>query len=257
MCNPRRVRVTATREIAEEWRRVASRSARVSGSVQGEARVRRPLGHLGAQVLQALQMLLDRGLPGWIETEQGYRFDLEGGHVIYDLDAAELEVVAVMQDDLAVDGSAERELSGTVQETLQSEQEGRYYDDGWGGRTEQTARAEAQQALEQDLEQQARQRQQQAADQVEEEQAEELSAEAQAAAEQNYQEQAAALRARLEQAAQQRLETLGVRAFRAFNELLAQAYGEAMLAYARSQGATGISRTDKDGILEIEFFVDG
>lgn len=257
MCNPRRVQVTATREFAEEWRRAVSRQATVSGRVAGEARLRRPLGHLGAPVLRALQLMLDRGVEGWEETESGYRYDLEGGSVLYDLDAEELEIVAHLEETVTVDGSAELELQGEVSEAVSTEQEGRYYDDGYGGRTEETARREAEQAAERSLDDAVRHRLTEAADEAEAAHDDEVRAAAQADAERRFQEAAARRRAALERAAQARLETLGVRGLRVFNGLLANAFGDAMLAYAQAQGATNISRTDNDGVLEIEFFVDG
>src|SRR5262249_57039713 len=44
MCNPRRVRITATRELAEAWQREVTRSVQLRGRVVGEARARQALG---------------------------------------------------------------------------------------------------------------------------------------------------------------------------------------------------------------------
>ena len=43
MCNPRRVTVTATRDIAEAWRREVSRTVQLTEQVTGEARLRQTL----------------------------------------------------------------------------------------------------------------------------------------------------------------------------------------------------------------------
>jgi hypothetical protein len=66
----------------------------------------------------------------------------------------------------------------------------------------------------------------------------------------------AARRAALAEQAQTHLETVGLHCRQAFNQALALAYRDAILAYARRHGAEGISCRDDDGVLEIEFFVD-
>jgi len=256
MCNPRRVRVTATREIAEEWRRSVERSVSLGGWARGEARVRRPLGQMGAPVLAALQMLLDRGAEGWNETERGFRLEIEGGYLIYDIDAQELEIVAVLEDEVQATGSAGTELRGQVRERLETEQEGRYWDDGYGGRTEEVARREAEQAAQRELDRSTAQHLADAADQAEAAEAERLQTAAREDAERQLAVQQAARDAELAEAARARLDAVGLRALRAFNGLLAEAYRDAILAYARSRGADGIRCDDNNGTLEIEFRID-
>lgn len=257
MCNPRRVLVTATREIAEEWRREVTRTVALSGQVTGEARVRQPLAQMGAPVLRALQLLLDQGVPGWEETGHGYRHPVEGGYCLYDCETEELEIVATLDATVEAQASAAAELHGEVHEQLSTEQEGRYYDDGYGGRNEATARAEAEQAAARALDETASRRLAEAADQAAAEQAPAMDAEARALAGQRLAQAATARRAELADQARAHLDTVGLRARQVFNGLLAQAYREAILAYARSQGASGVSCTDTDGVLDIEFFVDG
>jgi hypothetical protein len=84
MCNPRRVSITATRELAEAWRREVSRTVQLRGRVVGEARVRQALGPtLGVPARRALDAALAGGVEGWREVEGGYRHDVEGGYVVY------------------------------------------------------------------------------------------------------------------------------------------------------------------------------
>lgn len=257
MCNPRRVLVTATREIAEEWQRQVTRTVALDGQVTGEARVRQALTGMGEPVLRALQMRLDRGMPGWEESERGFRHAVDGGYVIFDPEREELEIVATLADTVVGHAVASTTLRGELRVRLQTEQDEPYYDDGYGGRTEATARAEAERVAARTLDAEARRRLQAAADQAEAEQAAALDGEAGVLAEQRLAANVAARRAELAEQARAHLDTVGLRARQAFNALLAEAYRDAILAYARSQGASGISCSDQDGVVDIEFFVDG
>jgi hypothetical protein len=257
MCNPRRVLVTATRDIAEEWHREVSRTVALDGQVTGEARVRQPLARMGEPVLRALQLLLDQGVVGWTETELGYRYEVEGGYCLYDIEGEALEIVAALEATVAAQASVAAELHGAVHERLSTEQEGHYYDDGFGGHNESTALAEADRAAREALDQAARGLLDQAAEQAIAAQTPALEDQARALAEQRLAQAAESRRAELADQARGHLDTVGLRARQAFNALLAQAYREAILAYARSQGASGISVTDTDGVLDIELFIDG
>jgi hypothetical protein len=257
MCNPRRIVVSASRDIAEAWSRQVTRSVALSSQVTGEARLRQPLDDsLGAPVLAALEALLDGGVDGWEETDQGYRHTVEGGYVLYDLEHGALEIVATLDDTVSGEASAAADLSGVLDEQLQTEQEGRYYDDGWGGRTEETARKEAEQAAQQALDEATRERLQAAGDQAEEAHAAELQAQAEAEARQHLQQAADERRAALAAQASRHLDTVGLRCRQAFNGLLAGAYRDAILAYARAHGADGLSCHEDDGVVDIEFFVE-
>jgi hypothetical protein len=53
--------------------------------------------------------------------------------------------------------------------------------------------------------------------------------------------------------AARRLTAVGIQGRNAFHAVLAQAYREAILAYARQRGADRISCSEDGGVLEIEF----
>jgi hypothetical protein len=57
----------------------------------------------------------------------------------------------------------------------------------------------------------------------------------------------------LEARAAERLEAVGLRCRQAFHQVLARAYRDAILAYARRQGAEVVHDREDDGTLEIEF----
>lgn len=257
MCNPRRVQVTLTRDIAQAWEREISRSVSLSTQVTGEARVRQAMtDSVGAPVQRALEMLLAQGCEGWQETEQGYRHDVEGGYVVYNPDAHVLEIVATLNDQVATEATQTDVIGGTHRETLNTTQTGQYYDDGWGGRTEDVAKAEAGKAAEQALDEQGRNRVREIAEQAERENADAVRARAEAKARQQLDRQAQERQEALSRQARQNLDTVGVQCRQAFNGLLAQAYRDAILAYARRNGAEGLSCQDDGDIVEIEFFME-
>jgi ATPase subunit of ABC transporter with duplicated ATPase domains len=144
-----------------------------------------------------------------------------------------------------------------VIEEISTQQEADYYDDDIDGHTHARAEHEAQSAAQQELDKMARARLEQV--QAQAEAAEDSAAQAQAQADAQAQlDQAAQERHTLlsEQAAQH-LDVVGLRCRQAFNTLLAQAYRDAILAYARRNGAENISCQDGDDVLEIEFFMEG
>lgn len=258
MCNPRRVTVTATRNIAEAWQREVSRTVELSEQVVGEARLRQALSSsLGNAALRALEARLAAGAPGWQTVDEGYRYDVEGGYVLYRPDEQALEIVASLHDVVQAQGSAVTVLQGELRDTLTAEEARTYYEDGYAGRNEARAREEAEEAVQKQLSLTLKERLAQAERQAESAEDARLQAKARQDAEQKLARSAEERRQALNQQAKTHLETVGLRCRQAFHQLLAQAYRDAILAYARRQGAEGIECHEDEGVLEIEFFVDG
>ncbi len=257
MCNPRRIRVTVTRDLAEAWSHEISRTATLTERVTGEARVCQPLSHsLGAPVLRALETLLDSGDSGWEEEDGGFRFEVEGGYAFYDMDEQNLEIVATREDTVEGVATASLELTGRVEEELKVDKEGRYYDDGYGGHTKERARQQARAAAGEELERLKKARLEKARQTAEAAEDANLQTRAEADARARLDRAAGERRVALAEAAAQRLDTVGLRCRQAFNTLLARAYRDAILAYARRNGAEGITAQDGDEYLEVEFFME-
>lgn len=257
MCNPRRVTVTTTRDIAEAWRREVSRTVELAERVVGEARLRQALSaKLGKPALRALEARLAAGADGWREVVEGYRCDVEGGYVVYRLDEQVLEIVATLAAGVAAQGVAETVLEGEVRDTFRAEAERTYYTDAYAAGNEVRAREAAAKDIQRQLEAVTRQRLKEAQQQAEAAAAAGLQAQAESAARRQLAAIAAQRQAALAQQAETHLEAVGLRCRQAFNQLLAQAYRDAILAYARRHGAEDISCRDEEGVLEVEFFVD-
>jgi len=253
MCNPRHVRVRAAMHLAEAWNQEVRRQVTLHGAATGRASVRESLaGSLGVPVLSALDRVLD-GLEGWQAQDGDYRYDLDGGYVLYHADTGELEIVAELTSEITAEGTAGTTVSGRVDENVEVEGTGRYYDDNWGGYTEETARRDAEANASRNLEDAAAERLAQARAEVEGRVAATVEAQARAAAQAALADLTTAQIAELERRAEQQLTTVGVQGRRVFHQALAQAYRDAILAYARSRHAEGVRLSGSEGVLDIEF----
>lgn len=263
MCNPRRVQVTATRQVREAWEREVRRAATVSAEVGGEARIRQQLdASVGAPALMAMQLRLARGAEGgcdgWAAQADGaYRHDVEGGYLLYRPDQRTLEIVATVAETLTETGVASRTVGGRLETDIEAAGEAGYYDDGWGGHTEERARREAEQAAERNAEASARERLQAAADAAEQAADAQLTEAAAAAGRQRLAERAELHRAELEQRAREHLGEVGIRARQAFHRLLALGYRDALEGLARRRGVApgDIDTRETDEYLEIELLL--
>jgi hypothetical protein len=251
MCNPRQVEVRATRRLAEAWEQEVRRQVTLYGRAVGRAAVREQLS-IGRPVLACLDRVLQE-VDGWQEVDDGYRYDVAGGHVIFHSGSGELEIVAELSSDVEAAGEASATLRGEVAEELEAEGVGRYYDDGWSGFTEDRARRMAEAAAQEELDRVAAERIAQAHALAESGADSHLRAQAQESAEAALAAAAAAREAELAAEASQRLTTVGVQARAVFNLALAQAYEMAVLAYARSRRAEGLQVTRSGGVVSIAF----
>ena len=253
MCNPRRVRVRATRQLAQAWEEEVRRQVTRTADLVAEARIREPLAaDIGAPTLSALASVLDR-TPGWDWNGEAFVHQIEGGEISFDPVTRELQIVARLAEQVEATAEAAHRVGGTIDETVEADGQGTYYDDGWGNLTEETARAEAernaQSAIDAAVDDLVAQRRAGA----NEEQGATVEAEAAAQAERVLAERSAARRLELQREAARRLEAIGIRGRNLFHGVLAEAYRDAILAFAEARGADGIRCSQADGVLEIEF----
>ncbi|MFJ3673143.1 hypothetical protein ACIPSE_42460 [Streptomyces sp. NPDC090106] len=263
MCNPRRVRVEATREVVEAWELALERSARASDSVVSELEVRHPFG---GTLGQATRQIFERTLgtaDGWHAENGGHVLPLPDGRVRYDPGTGELVVTARLEDQVTVEGHAAETLRGTVREEATGSGVGRYYADGFAGRTREVAEREARAVAEADAVDRARQ----LTDRLREQAGREQSSAAAAAEERlrraadddaraRLAEERERVRADLDGRNRERIARLGEDGLRAVNGVLATAYQRALLEFARQHGATGIRQEESDGGIDIEFEID-
>jgi hypothetical protein len=254
MCNPRRIRVRATQELAEAWQQEVRRQAIRSGRTSGEARVRESLADsVGGPTLAALTAVLAR-LDGWVEFPDGtFRHELDGGHIVFDPATRELEITATVSAEVSVTEEASTVVAAGVSGTVEAEGEGVYYDDGWGGFTADTAQRDAEQNLERSMAEALRARRERAREEADAAAADALERAAAERAEATFTAAAAARAAALRREATDRLLAVGVEGRALFHTALAEAYRDAILAYARSRQASNLRHSEQDGVLDIEF----
>ncbi|WP_344447763.1 hypothetical protein [Acrocarpospora macrocephala] len=255
MCNPRRIRVRATRLLAESWDHEVRRSVELTDQVVGEARVRERLSRsVGLPTLTALARVLGR-TEGWEEGEDGvFRHPLDGGVLSYDPDSRDLEIVARVSDRVRATGAARATVRAEIRDTVAATGIGTYYDDEWGGITEEDATREANRDAEVALDAAAETARAKQREQAEKAHGDVLAGQAHRNALDTLAVLRGARERELADEASRLLTDIGADARALFHRALAEAYRDAILAYARTRRATGISSTEgPDGVLDIEF----
>jgi hypothetical protein len=257
MCNPRRIQVQATRLLAEAWDQEVRRQVTLHGRAVGRAAVRENLAAtVGRPVLACLDRVLAR-LDGWRETQDGYRHDVAGGYVVYHSDTGELEIVAERTSDVEGEGEAATTVSAEVTEELAAAGSGRWYEDNWGGFTEERARQSAEAEAQRALDLAAADRIAAARERADTDAGLEIQTQAEQRAQAALDRAMAERGEQLASAAAQELAAVGARARAAFNPVLAEAYRDAILAFARSRHAEGVRTTSDGNVLTIQFEVEG
>jgi hypothetical protein len=254
MCNPRRIRVRATRELAEAWEQEVRRQVTRSGQTVAEARVREPLGSsVGGPTLTALAAVLSR-TDGWDEDAEGvFRHRLAGGAIAFDPATRELEIVARESAEVSSVGEAVATVRAEVADTVAGEGTGTYYDDGWRGITQADAQAAAEQNLNRSLDAAARALRDQARRDADRDAGATLQEEAERQADAAFVSASAARSQELRARAAASLAAVGIEGRTLFHQALAEAYRDAILAYARARHADNIQCTENGGVVEIEF----
>ncbi|MBO3747499.1 hypothetical protein J5X84_15585 [Streptosporangiaceae bacterium NEAU-GS5] len=229
------------------------RRVTLRGTAHGEARIREPLGtSLGAPTLAALPAALAHA-EGWRREEHRYVHSLEGGYVAYLPESREIEIVATGQRGVEAAGDAGMLLRGELTETFEAEGEGVYYTDGEGGHTPASARRVAETRAQHALDHQVRDALHAAQEAAELREAAALESDAGSRARNELDRRTAEVSEELRRDAALRLEAVGVQARNAFHRVLAVAYRDAILAYARSRGALGVVCAERDGVVDIQF----
>ena len=259
MCNPRRVSVTATREVAEAWQVELERRVALSDTVVSELEISFPFGGtLGDRTRAVFESALGRD-PHWTRTADGaHELRLTDGQVIYRPADGELVVRARLTDTARAEGVASTTLSGTVTDVAHGEGEGRYYYGDSHGRqaADVQARRNAESAAERNaraLLDNVRRRAERASARAERDAEDDVRQAAAEDAAVRLEAERARVREELDALNRVRAEQLGQDALRAVNAVLALAYREALLAFAEENGATGVRVEESADSIAIEF----
>ncbi len=263
MCHPRRVMIHLAQAIEEAWRTTVEQTATAEGEVQELARLTAniPLdAEMGDRALQMLERILQgefEEFEAWTRDDEGnYCRDLGQVTLIYRPGTHQLVVEAGLTEQIEAQVQATAKAGGFTVGEVAVEAIGRYYEDGWGGRTEARARQEAQTQAEQKLAEaaEALHRRQHAAE------IEAATAQAQAQAETAAAEELARLQTEARQALRQRLQsTLAEaeeRVYHTMNRLVGEAYRRTLIQMVQENGGRVLTdeRTGSVINLELELF---
>jgi len=259
MCNPRRVRVQATRKIAEAWRAEINQAATAQGSVESEARLSQSIADLlpppaRAAFEQAMQLSAD-----WEWADGEYRRPVAGGYIAYRPDTGELEIAITLSVAIEAVGTATLVATGEVADEVKVEASGTYYDDNWRGHTRAAAKKRAQAAANAKADELAAQRAEALKFQAEEAARHELNRrtgeaaeEAKRTAERRLTLQAEEMRTDLDEQASQQLEAVQAETLRGIFQLVAAGYSAALQEYAAEHGEN-LQVSEEEGVIQIQF----
>lgn len=139
MCNPRRLVVNLTQQIEEECQATVTETATARLDVQERLERVIPLGErLGPSARLGLSAALNEGFRGWRRAEgEAERFTHELGPLRLSLDTDSAELVVAIERQSAVSGTArdEDEFRVSIRGTVEAEESGMAYDDGYRGLT--------------------------------------------------------------------------------------------------------------------------
>ena len=263
MCNPRRVMIHLARAIEEAWRTTVEQSVTAEGEVQELARIVADIP-LDAEMGDRALIMMERLMQGEFEDDGPWDRDAEGNYrrdlgevvLIYQPGSHQLVVEAALTETISAEARATAETGGFTVGEVAVEAVGRYYSDGWGGRTEERARQEAEAEAERKLAEavEALHRQQHA-DELEQAEAEaRAEAEAEAAAELER------LQAETRQALRERLQVVLAeaedRVYHTMNRLVGEAYRRTLIEMVQRNGGRILADERSGSVinLEVELF---
>ncbi len=259
MCNPRKVMVHLTEAIEEAWRTTIEQTATAEDEIQELAQITADIpldAEMGDMALQVMERLM-RGefddYAAWDEDEEGnFRRDLGEVTLIYTPGTRQLIVEARLTELITIEARATAEASGLTIGEVAAEAVGRYYDDGWGGRTEEHARRDAQTEAERRMAAatEALHREQHAGEIATAETAAQAEADARAA------EQLAQIREDTRDALRQRLQVVMAEAedriYHTMNRLVGEAYRHSLIEMALENGGRVVSDERSGSVINLE-----
>lgn len=263
MCNPRRVMIHLKRSIEQAWRTTIEETAQRQGQVQELARINADIpldAEMGDQALLMLERVLQgefAGFEAWDRADDGtYRRDLGDVVLVYQPGSHQLQIEARLTEMITAEARGSAEASGFTVGEAAVEAVGHYYSDGWGGRTEQRARTEAQDEAQKRLDEAIEALHQQ--QHVQEIQA--AGAAAHAQAEQDAAMQLERTRAEMRLALRERLQMILAnaedRVCRTMNTLVGEAYSQTLIQLVHDNGGRVLSNERTGSVINLELELD-
>ena len=255
MCNPRKIRVRASRRLAEAWQTEITRTAQVTDTLTGEAHIIQPFGASLAEPVRVRFAELLAADPAWQETGEGYRYQLPNGYLLYRPETGELEITANVSGEITGEATAVRAATGVAVGAADAEVEERYYG-GQRTRAEMRGRLAAERAADEraraELTASKAQRIAEAQRALEEA-SDEVVQEARDRARQELTDRRDERQRELDAAAGRQAAQLNDEFLRVVNQALTHAYRDVLLERARHSDAGNLFYEEHDGVIDIQF----
>jgi hypothetical protein len=245
--------------IEQAWRRTIEATATEDGAVAELARLNAdvPLdAEMGDLALEMLARVLDgefEGFEPWDRDSLGrYCRDLNDVTMIYDPDSHRLAIETRLSEMVSAEAQGAAEASGFTVGEVAAEAAGKYYDDGWGGRTKERAVAEAQAEAERRVAEavEALHREQNAPAMAAAES--EAQANARARAREALEARQAEVRAALHERMQATLARSEARVYHVMNRAVGEAYRQSLLRVVRENGGRVLRDEETGSVINME-----
>jgi len=234
--------------VHEEWQRAAAARVTEQTEVHAESVLETQVdlaAELGEVALQELRNLLAEGYGGWQADGASYTLALENGVGLrYAPDTGRLEMRARLSETVQAAAEVSGTFSGALDAQVEVEGIGRYYDDAWGGHTEERAREAARREARARLDAAREELVNDAARRQAEEQA-------RAEARTRLREEAERRRAVLEERLDALLRESEERVQAAIGALLGQTYRRAIIRIVNEGGGQIIQDTEQGAIIDL------
>jgi flagellar biosynthesis GTPase FlhF len=262
MCNPRRIRINVNRRIQGAWRDTIQQCAQASEQVTELARIETSI-HFDDELAGPALAMLERVLAGefdgfqaWERVDGELRLNMGEVTLIYDTRSYILSIETALTESISAEVAAAAQVSGVAVGSVAVEAVGRYYSDGWGGRTRERAKKEAQEEAEKKLAEainQLRREQNRESFEIAEKQArEEAEQKLQARMEELRSETRAAIRERLQMTLSQAQDKVQQLVSRAIGE----AYRQTLLQLVRETGGRVVTDEQTGSVINMELVLN-
>jgi hypothetical protein len=258
MCNPRRVSINVNRSINGAWRDTVQQCAQPTDQVTEVARLETTIqldDDLAGPALAMLERVLSgefAGFAAWERTGDELRLAMDDVTLVYDTGSHTLNIETALTESISAEVVAAADVSGVAVGEVAVEAVGRYYDDGWGGHTEQhaldTAQAEAERKLAEAVDRLRREQNPETFAQAESQARQEAEAKLQARMEELRTEARAAIRQRL----QLTLAQVQDRVHRLISAAIGEAYRQTLLQLVRENGGRVLMDEQTGSIINME-----
>ncbi|NPA25721.1 MAG: hypothetical protein GXO34_07845 [Deltaproteobacteria bacterium] len=259
MCNPRKVMIHVAESVAEAWHRAisetVSQKAEVTQLATLTARVELDR-EMGPAALKMLEQVLAGEFPdheAWGRNDEGhFTREIDGFSLVFDPRNGIFSLTARLTEMADVEITRGTEICGTTLGEIAFDAVGHYYEDGWSGRTEEKALAEARKQAEIRLQRALYELREKEQEKVLSRERRRLEAEIRRESELELEQKITELRRALRGKLQAELSARRQEAFATLNRAIGEAYRQTLRRLVLDHGGRVISDTRTGTVIDLE-----